>query len=221
MSSLTPPNINDGYAPYFYLPYMATLYGYQNGIHRWLRVTDSEESVVQTFSMGSEVTDVVHCYGLSSYLTYLTFGFTPFIEVAMSGLRTGVDVRADAKYLLTQACARSYESRIMTLMRLEKRKQASLLTRNSPQAKELSNELVGCLLLWEQLMNSGVIRPSGCILTKDAPGGSSLGIMRRRWIERKYEELAERSKSSNFINIPYKMTSEMRTMFLSGYGVRV
>ena len=221
MPILNPPRIDDGYTPYFYLPYMSNLYGHKEGVHRWLRVTDDESAVVHTVSMGNEVTDTVHCYGLTSYLTYLTFGFTPFLEVAMSGMRTGVDVTHHARALMTQACARSYESRILCLMDLAQRKKNSLLTKNSLQAKELSDELVACLLLWEQLMNSGMIRPAGCVLSHDAPGGSALGIGRMHWIERKYNELSLRNKESNFINIPYKMSSTMRNAFLEGYGVQI
>lgn len=219
MPTLNPPRIDDGFTPYFYLPYMSNLYGHREGVHRWLRVTDSEASVIHTVSLGNEVTDTVHCYGLKSYLTYLTFGFTPFIEVAMSGMRTGVDVTQDARMLLTQACARSYESRILCLMDLMDRKKNSLLTKNSERSKELSDELVGCLLLWEQLMNSGMIRPAGCVLSQDAPGGSPFGRKRMKWIDQKYSELAERNKESNFVNIPYKMSATNREMFLMGYGV--
>lgn len=198
---------------------MSNLYGHRAGIHRWLRVTDSETAIVHTISLGNEVTDTVHCYGLNSYLTYLTFGFTPFLEVAMSGMRTGVDVTQNARLLMTQACARSYESRILCLMDLVRRKKNALLTKESPLSKELSDELVSCLLLWEQLMNSGMIRPSGIILSHDAPGGSPFGYGRMRWIEKKYAELAERNKESNFVNIPYKMSSRNRAAFLAGYGV--
>jgi hypothetical protein len=169
--------------------------------------------------MGNEVTDTVYCYGLKSYLTYLTFGFTPFIEVAMSGMRTGIDATQDARLLLTQACARSYESRILCLMDLANRKRNSLLNKTSPQSKELSDELVGCLLLWEQLMNSGMIRTAGCVLSKEAPGGVPFGHRRMRWVEKKYAELSERNKANNFVNIPYKMSSANRQMFLMGYGV--
>lgn len=221
MLGLNPPRIDDGQMPYFYLPYMSNLYGHREGIHRWLRVTDDERAVVHTISMGNEVTDAVHSYGLTSYLTYLTFGFTPFLEVAMSGMRTGVDVTQDARILMTQACARSYESRILCLMDLAKRKRNSLLTKNSSQAKELSDELIGCLLMWEQLMNSGMIRPAGCVLSQDAPGGSGLSVGRMRWIEKKYEELARRNKESNFVNLPYKMSAQTRAMFLAGYGVSI
>lgn len=219
MPALTPPRIDDGFTPYFYLPYLSNLYGHRDGVHRWLRVTDSESAVVHTVSMGNEVTDTVHCYGLNSYLTYLTFGFTPFLEVAMSGMRTGVDVTQHARVLMTQACARSYESRILCLMDLMQRKKSALLTKTSNQSKELSDELVSCLLLWEQLMNSGIIRPAGCLLSQDAPGGSPFGHGRMRWIEKKYAELAERNKENNFVNIPYKMSAQNRAAFLSGYGV--
>lgn len=221
MPSLTPPNIDDGQLPYFYLPYMSSLYGHTDGVHRWLRVIDSDENVIHTVSMGNEVTDTVHCYGLKTYLTYLTFGFTPFLEVAMSGMRTGVDVTQDARVLMTQACARSYESRILCLMELMGRKRNALLTKNSPQSQELSDELVGCLLMWEQLMDSGMIRPAGCLNTHDAPSGSPFGLSRMHWIDKKYRELGDRNKESNFVNIPYKMSAATRAAFLSGYGVIV
>lgn len=219
MPVLNPPQINDGQLPYFYLPYMSNLYGHKNGIHRWLRVTDSDSAIVHTVSMGNEVTDMVYCYGLDSYLTYLTFGFTPFIEVAMSGMRTGVDVTQNARVLLTQACSRSYESRILCLMDLMRRKKSAMLTKSGPQAKELSDELIACLLLWEQLMNSGAIRPAGCLLSHDVPSGAPFGISRTRWIEKKYDELSIRNKESNFVNIPYKMSAHNRMAFLSSYGV--
>lgn len=214
-----PPRIDDGQMPYFYLPYGASLYGRAAAVHRWIRVTDSEESVVHTISTRNEVTDVVYSYGLKTYLSYLTFGYTPFVEVAMSGLRTGVDVRSSARLLLTQACHRSYESRIRFLMGIAEKKRKSVLTRNNPVSYELSDEIAGCLIIWEQLMNSGMIQPNGCLLSAKLPHGSPLGMRRMNWITRKYTALSSRNLTQNTVHLPYKMDEASRTLFLASYGV--
>lgn len=214
-----PPRIDDGLTPYFYLPFGASLYGRAAAVHRWIRVTDNEESIVHTISLGGEITDVVYDYGIKTYLSYLTFGYTPFIEVAMSGLRTGVDVRSSAQLLLTQACHRSYEARIKLLMGLAEQKRKSILTRNSPLAYELVDEIAGCLVIWEQLMDSGMIRPNGCLLTTKLPQGSPFGIRRMKWAERKYAALSSRNLTKSTVHLPYKMDEEARKRFLASYGV--
>lgn len=217
----TPPRIDDGMLPYFYLPYGPTLYGHDGKVSRWLRVTDDENATIQTVSIGGVVTDVVHCYGLHTYLTYITFGFTPFLEVAMSGMRTGVDITQDARLLITQACHRSYESRVSCLLGLAHRKRRSLLTRDQPASAELSDELASCLILWEQLMDSGIIRPTSCLRHGAVPSGPPLGHARMRWFESKRDELAGRSATQDFVRLPYKMAADVRMSFLNAYGVQI
>lgn len=214
------PSIDDGMTPYFYLPYGTTLYGHTGGVRRWIRVTDDETATVHTITMGNEVTDIVNGFGLQSYMTYLTFGYTPFIEVALSGMPTGVDVMHHANMLLTQACHRSYDSRIRTLMELARKKHGSLLTRNNELARELSDELAACLTLWEQLMDSGALHPTHCLNASDVPDGQPLGIRRMHWFEKKYADLTARQDSHDVIHLPYKVDEAQRAMFLGGYGVR-
>jgi len=216
-----PPAITDGSRHYLYLPYGTTLYGHIGLPNRWLRVTDDDSASVRSFTRGDgTLTDVVYEYGFPTYLTYLTFGHTPFIEVAASGLRSGADLSDEMEWLLSQACLRSYSSRVDALLSLADRKRRSLVTGHNATSAELGDELAACLALWGQLMDTGTVRPLGVLSSSGAPKlGSPLGPNRMRWARKRAEALRDRMSSGDFVKMPYKVPQRLRDAILSGYGV--
>ena len=216
---LTPPDAQDSYSHYLYLPYLTTLYGYEAMPSRWLRVVDDGSgNFERILSTDGEVNYIIETVEVSTFMNYITYGFTPYLEVAFSGLESGIELRQYRAELVNLSSVRNYESRCDKLMEIAKGKQNSILTKSSPVSRELMVELYCALYLWEHLMDTGVLKASNCMdmLVKKPPSSISLS-----WASRKLGELKTRTYHDNYRDMKFKTDSSNRAAMLTSFGCRI
>jgi len=210
------PQLDDNLVPYLYLPCLSTLYGMESNPQRWIRVVDDGSgNSIYTKTYGGETTDVIECVEVSIFMQYVSYGYTPYIEAAFSGLDSDIDLSVFRKIIFTQAMMRSYEYRAKALMEIIGEKTSSILTKNAITTREPLFELSGVLLLWENLMNTGSIHPAGILEDSEI---AQRGTVNLKTLAAKYDELCTRMHFSNFVHIPMKMSNDDRIRMFSCFG---
>lgn len=216
---LMPPDAQDHLSHYLYLPYLTTLYGYDALPNRWLRVVDDGSgNFERILSSGGTVNYIIETVEVSTFMNYITYGFTPYLEVAFCNLESGIDLSRYRYELVNLSSVRNYESRCSKLMEIAKKKHNSILTKSSPVSKELMVELYCTLYLWEQLMNTGNLKAYNCLdmLEKQPPQSISLS-----WANDKLNELKARTYHDNYKEMKFKTDSANRAAMLSSFGCRI
>lgn len=220
----SPPELDDGIMHYIYSPCEATLYGYDGQPYRFLRVMPNGidnfvSMITRKVPVGGgqydEARFSIESVTLSTFLSYIAFGYTPYIEVLFSVGKCGLQDYQDIKpYLLTHALCRSYETRVKALLDVGERKASSIVTRNGGAASELVAELRCCLALWQEVLDAGQIMPRNALSAPMKVEDSSLdnGTIKRcrEWML----ELQARMLSGNYVNLPYKTDDDMQTAIM-------
>lgn len=217
------PTIGDGIQYHGFTPMLATLYGRDEAPYRFLRIVDKgilngrSSQVVESGNYSCVVENV----DIETYLTFLTYGYTPYVECALTGYSSGIELDEVPEYFISQAVARNYEKRVQTLLSIAENKRLSLLggLKMAKDTSELCDELEGALAMWEMLMNTGTERPRNCLELIKGQHKGEVRIPLKRYKE-KYEELEDRTLYNNFANIPFKITDDMRNRLLSAFGCR-
>lgn len=219
------PNMDDGISYYAFLPMLATLYGRDYHSRRWLRVVDDGigDFTTNLFADGdgSVPSDVVETVEVKTFMLAVTYGYTPYIETVFSGFQSGIDLSQFKIAIMNQAMFRNYAFRADTLLDLCKAKRTSLLSRSPSNlaTEELASELYGVLVLWESLMNQGMIYPKNCLPTASHYFGEIQDGVPIDVLEEKIEELKARMLSGNHQNLQYKMSIQQRQQILGMYGL--
>lgn len=216
------PQPSDNLSYYIYTPQKDTLYGSTATPLQFLRVTDSVPGGVRNYqTMQCDPSDpsslsTIETVDISTFLEFASYGYTPYLEVAFCSHPTAFDFEPHKDYLIAQSAFRNYEQRCQTLLDLCREKRYSVIARMDDDTTErLVSELKGSLLMWEMLMNTGIVRASDCL--KFAPE-EFRGSFPLKTMEAKFEELQERSLMSNFVNIPYKVTESKRADLLTRFA---
>lgn len=214
------PNMGDGLVPYLYLPSKATLYGYRNGnLNTWVRVVSDGVGGFTTSidSPDGNGTDVVDTIEVSQFLKQISFGNSVLVELAICGLKTGIDLTRFNRQLLNQSVMRNYEARALTLIDIAKKKKGSIV--KSPSLPTLVAELDGVIINWTQLMNTGKISANLCLQREHDGRPIPYSGIPLRQFEQSVEELRTRMYYMNFKNCQYKMSQRERTNMLRSFGL--
>ena len=214
------PSIGDGVQYYAFVPMLATLYGRNEEPYRFLRVVDKH--VVNGRNVISHEENGMHFsienVDIETYLTFISYGFTPYIETVMTGFKSGLNLSEYSQYFMSQAVFRNYEDRILTLLDITKNKKFSFITGTTANqsTQELCDEIDGALVMWEMAMNLGKVNPTDCLSYVKKQHGTELLIPSKRFNE-KFNELDERLLMNQFANVPFKITNELRTRLITAF----
>lgn len=219
MSNFSLPEPPDGAEYWGFSPQKETLYGSDCIPRRFIRVIDAlpggSNRMFHSYQDEPGNPDsrvVVETVAIDTFVEFATFGYTPYIEFALSGLKGSLDLSAHKDLFLSQAALRNYEQRARTLLEIadEKRYSLSTLT-GSDSAKAAKDELAGCLAMWEMLMNTGTMNPLNC-LTYLPEGADNVKAMHD-----KMEELESRMLMSNFAPLPFKISQSERDRITAAF----
>ena len=220
------PEVGDGISHYMFVPMLATLYGRDRPPYRFLRVVDDEDmggngrTITQVWNDPQDPDSLclVETAGLTTFLEFVSYGYTPYLECSFSGYRDGTHLAEAKAQLFTEALLRNYEARVKILIEICENKRYSLAGRsvNSPVTGELIDETWGALAMWEMVMNMGSMKPNDC-LSYLPEKRNHLSIPIKRFKE-KLAELDERLLISNHVEMPYKMSESQRTAFIRSRG---
>lgn len=219
------PEIDDGRQYYMLVPMLATLYGRDDPPYRFLRVTDTSQSGRFSISYESEAGNpdtmiIVESVDLETFIEFASYGYSPYIECALSGYKDGLNMDEDAAYFMTQALLRNYQSRTRTLLSICERKQysiANIASSGTQLSNELRCELAGAEAMWEMTMNTGRIYPQNCL--ENLPGRQK-NKRSIRDMKREASALDDRLDSGEFSNqLPYKISDDDRNRFFRRYGL--
>lgn len=212
MSDFTLPDPPDNAEFWGFSPQKETLYGSDCRPRRFIRVIDALpggsgrmfHSYVDEPG-NSESAVVVETVDIDTFVDFATFGHSPYIEFALSGLKGTLDLSKNKDLFLSQATLRNYEQRARTLLDIadEKRFSIASLT-GSDSMKSVLDELSGVLAMWEMLMNTGTMNPLNCLTYLPAGTGTV------KYMKKKFDELAGRMLMSNFAPLPFKISQADR-----------
>ena len=146
-------------------------------------------------------------------MEFISFGYTPYIECAFSGYKTGLDLSEVPEYVFTEAALRNYEARAKTLIELAERKRYSIGGKStaSQVTSELVDETLGVLAMWELLMNRGKIMPTNCL--ESMPGKTRFASVPLKLFHERFNELEDRMLISNYTQMKYKLSPREREVF--------
>ena len=218
--------MDDGLQYYLFVPVRATLYGRDEYANRFVKVIEYKGNTVRytttkvmrdTSSPNASVyVDVVDA---STFIQYMTFGYTPYIEALFSGFEgNGFEVDTLSDFVLTQAALRNYDARCRQMMSMLNRKRASISghSMNNALTGELVDELRGTLACWEMLMNMGRLSPKNILVA--SPINIKGSKIPYKEFEEKHNELAARMLSGNHKALKYKLDDSARSALLKAYG---
>lgn len=223
MGNKSQPRTPDEIDYYLIVPQRATLYGGDTVPSRWLRVIDkrgnggrySHEYLDDPEDPSSMIN--LETVDIETFIEFATYGYTPYVECMLSGLKIGFDFDKYNTYFLSQAVYRGYEQRCRTLLQICKDKKYSASTLfGSDAAAELVAETKGALACWEMLMNNGTMRTFDCLEYLATPS-SRFGIPLAK-LESKFIEMQDRMLTSNCANLPYKITPDKRETFVHAFN---
>lgn len=212
------PNLDDGIQALAFVPMLTTLYGRDEEPYRFVRVLGSgliNGRATQPVTI-EDTSFVIENVDIETFVTFLSYGYTPYLECALTGFESGLGFEPYQEFFVSQANIRHYENRAQELLKLADNKKLSLIgkTKMSQSTSELCDELDGVLSMWEMLMNTGTIRPTNCLQLAKFQHKSEVMIPMKRYQE-KYEELEHRMLYNTYSDIPFKVTEEKRAKFLS------
>lgn len=204
-----------------YAPSDITLYGYQGSISHWLRIVPNGGGCFVTTSTTSDGLSgsVIETVDLNMFTTYASFGYSPYIEVLLSGYNCGLQSHEMFhRELITQALCRSYETRAKALLEMADRKSHSIITRSGERSHELMAELDAVLGLWQSILDTGNLMPNKVLLRPLR--SMSFDLSRKSIDECKQwmEELQARMLKGRYVQIPYKMSPSMQQAFTTAWS---
>ena len=218
--------MSDGLSYYLFVPMLATLYGRDRFPHRYLRVVDEADIYGSTRHINAFAEDpgdpegscIVETVDTSTFMEFISFGYTPYIECAFSGFKTGLDLSSVSEYIFTEAALRNYEARAKTLIDLAERKRYSIAGKStaSQVTSELVDETLGVFAMWEQLMNRGRVVPLNCL--ESMPGKKHFATVPIKTFKERFNELEDRMLISNYTQMKYKLSSRERDLFKSYFA---
>lgn len=229
------PDIDDANATIIYSPIDATLYGYGEGVARWLKVAQSGAKASKVSLTTSRtvkgktsrsLSATVSIVPIDFFIQYILYGSTTYAEAlfAREGInRLPFSTGGIEKFMVSQSHLRNYASRARLLVDMCRSKSNSYVAgdASSRPTGELVAETRGCLASWEALMNTGEF-PQARILCREMkeaePVFSSMGIKR---IEDKLEELEERMRKREFATLPYKLSNNEKAEIARSFGVSI
>ena len=210
------PNFPDNISHYLLLPMGLTLYGYESKAEHWLRVGDVNQNHIYTEYVINDNKYFLETIGLQEFILFLTYGYTPFLEVVYSGYQHGIDLGSFRQILVTQSALRNYEKRANILFEIAKNKQHSPLTRFDEKSREIMAELQGVMFMWEELMSSGEIKAKDCLL--EVKNAYALGI-NLELITKNLDDVKARMYYSNSVKMQVKTLPDQRNLLLKAFGL--
>lgn len=220
------PTVGDGQSYYLFVPFRATLYGRDYRPYRFLRIVDytgidvhTSVNLVDDPGDPSSVS-IVETLDMKTFLSYISYGYTPYIEALYSGFAdNGFDTDSLKRFAFTQAAIRDYESRCNNLLDLCVSKRYSIgKGMSSSTTSELVDELRGALGCWEMMMNVGSVSPKNVLLASTI-ADKKHGAPPIKQTREKISELQERMLVDNMRALPYKISDSDRQLLFSAYKV--
>lgn len=217
------PYIDDGISSYLYSPSLSTLYGNTVGINRFIRVVeDGKKSTIITITEPSGasdvIKDVIETVEFSIFMQFMTYGYTPYIEVLYGRAGTsGINLEDSRDMFLSQTVLRNYECRMKNLMDMCRLKRFSIDGRkmSNPVTAELVSELEGVMELISQLMDGEFYEPANII----EPNYHAAIPFKE--LEQKFELIEARLYSGDFCDLPFKMSQSYRNSLFKAYRCKL
>lgn len=219
MANFNLPSPPDSADYWGFTPQKETLYGSDFLPRRFIRVIDElpgdSSRVIHTYQDDPQDPSSivsVESVGADTFIEWLTYGYTPYLEAAICGLKGAIGLEEHKKLFLSQAAYRNYEQRARCLLDIIEEKKYSISTMmGSDKISSAKQELLGVLCMWEMLMNTGDIRPLNCLSYCSAESTTM------RYMRSKFLELEDRCLMSNFAPLPFKISDDTRKQLVGAF----